>query len=107
MYLNPGLFDDNPCKAFFGQDSRIDYFFFIQWFNDNLISEDNFLSNSPGFQPQPGNNWFWADIVSYPGSGIVNNLSQETFATRQQHKLPLKELILLHIQDLEHKDQVV
>ena len=67
--LNPGLFDDNPCKAFFGQDSRIDYFFFIQWFNDNLISEDNFLSNLPGFQPQPGNNWFWADIVSYPGSG--------------------------------------
>ena len=79
--LNPGLFDDNPCKAFFGQDSRIDYFFFIQWFNDNLISEDNFLSNLPGFQPQPGNNWFWADIVSYPGSGIENTLSQETFST--------------------------
>ena len=74
--LNPGLFDDNPCKAFFGQDSRIDYFFFIQWFNDNIISENNFLSNSTAFQPQPGNNWFWADVVSFPASGETNSLLQ-------------------------------
>jgi len=76
--LTPGLFDDNPCKAFFGQDSRIDYFFFIQWFNDNIISENNFLSNSTAFQPQPGNNWFWADVVSFPASGETNNLTQES-----------------------------
>jgi len=77
----PGLFEDNPCKAFFGQDSRIDYFFYIQWFNDNLISEKNFISSSADFQPQPGNNWFWADTVSFPAAGNNHQLVQEYFVT--------------------------
>ena len=64
--LTPGILQDEPCKAFFGQDTRIDYFFFIQWFNDNTIPENDFISSSAAYQPQPGNNWFWADTVSFP-----------------------------------------
>lgn len=67
--LTPGTLQSEPCKAFFGQDARIDYFFYIQWFNDNSISENSFISDAVGYQPQPGNNWFWADTVSYPGNG--------------------------------------
>ena len=74
----PGILEESKCKAFFGQDSRIDYTFFIQWFNDNTISEENFLKDTFTFQPQPGNNWFWADIVSYPASGVQNILPRST-----------------------------
>ena len=74
----PGILEESKCKAFFGQDSRIDYTFFIQWFNDNTISEENFLKDTFTFQPQPGNNWFWADIVSYPASGVQNLLPRST-----------------------------
>ncbi len=77
----PGILQDEPCKAFFGQDNRIDYFFYIQWFNDNTISEDNFLTSSAAFQPQPGNNWFWGDTVSFPGAGPANQITQESFVT--------------------------
>jgi hypothetical protein len=59
------------CKAFFGQESRIDYFFQIQWINDNIITEENFLTSSLAFQPAPGNVWFWADTVSFPKSGSI------------------------------------
>ncbi len=81
--LVPGILESEPCKAFFGQDSRIDYFFYIQWFNDNLIKEENFISDLQGFQPQPGNNWFWADTVSYPAAGNNNQLTLEYFVTTQ------------------------
>ena len=50
------------CSTFFGQDSIIDYAFFIQWFNEATFTEDNFLS--PEFQPLPGNVWFWADTLT-------------------------------------------
>ena len=49
------------CSTFFGQDAIIDYQFFIQWFNEDTFTEDNFLD--PQFQPLPGNVWFWADTV--------------------------------------------
>ena len=77
----PGILQDEPCKAFFGQDNRIDYFFYIQWFNDNTITEENFLTSSAAFQPQPGNNWFWGDTVSFPGggTGYPLTLDQDTY----------------------------
>jgi len=79
--ITPGILQSEPCKAFFGQDARIDYFFYIQWFNDNTISENNFLSDVITYQPQPGNNWFWADTVSYPGNGPSFPLTLETIPT--------------------------
>ena len=71
--LTPGILQTEPCKAFFGQDARIDYFFYIQWFNDNTIKENDFISDANQFQPQHGNNWFWADTVSFPGDGRALN----------------------------------
>ena len=64
------------CKAFFGQESRIDYFFVVQWFNDNIITEQDFLSDDIAFQPQAGNVWFWADTVSLPRSGSVGSTAR-------------------------------
>ena len=57
------------CKTFFGQDSIIDYFFLIQWFNNISFPEQNFLTSSN--LPQDGNVWFWADTVAptFTGSG--------------------------------------
>ena len=75
----PGAIDvgtNEVCKAFFGQESRIDYFFVVQWFNDNTITEQDFLSDDIGFQPQAGNVWFWGDTVSIPRSGSVGSTAR-------------------------------
>ena len=53
------------CKTFFGQDAIIDYFFRINWFNNNSRPEENFISNLD--IPAPGNVWFWADTVNQLG----------------------------------------
>jgi hypothetical protein len=58
------------CKAFFGQDSIIDYFFRIAWFNNNNKQEQEFLSSD--FLPSPGNVWFWADTVNQDGELTQN-----------------------------------
>ena len=61
------------CKTFFGQDSIIDYFFLIQWFNNISFPEQNFLTASN--LPQDGNVWFWADTVAptFTGSAAIDN----------------------------------
>ncbi len=54
------------CSAFFGQNDVPDYFFRIQWFNQNNFTEENFLSEDN--LPLAGNVWFWADTVD---GGVV------------------------------------
>ena len=54
------------CSAFFGQNDVPDYFFRIQWFNENNFTEENFLSEDN--LPLAGNVWFWADTVD---GGVV------------------------------------
>lgn len=66
--LNIGL--EEICKAFFGQDSIIDYFFRVQFFNHSNFPEQNFLS--PDNLPLAGNVWFWADIVNISGELTLN-----------------------------------
>ena len=58
------------CSAFFGQNDIIDYFFFIQWFNESNFPENNFLSSS--FLPLAGNIWLWADTISPTGRLALN-----------------------------------
>ena len=65
------------CKTFFGQDSIIDYFFRINWFNYNSRTEEEFLSQT--FLPTEGNVWFWADTVNQLGQltdGYSLNVTQ-------------------------------
>ena len=71
------------CDAFFGQDSIIDYFFRIQWFNSDNFSEDNFLLVDN--LPLAGNVWMWTDVSqsSFTGIPLGQNLSisQQPFST--------------------------
>ena len=59
------------CKAFFGQNDVPDYFFRIQWFNQNNFTEENFLSEDN--LPLEGNVWFWADTVTLVGGNTPSN----------------------------------
>ena len=62
--INVGM--NEICKAFFSHNDVPDYFFRIQWFNENNFTEENFLSEDN--LPLAGNVWFWADTVD---SGLV------------------------------------
>ena len=76
--INVGM--NEICDAFFGQDAIIDYFFFIQWFNANNFSEEQFLSVNN--LPLKGNVWFWGDTVS--GSDVTGiPLGRELTITQQ------------------------
>ena len=58
------------CKAFFGQDAIIDYFFRVQFFNESNFPEQDFLSSDN--LPLAGNVWFWADIINPSGELTLN-----------------------------------
>ena len=70
------------CKAFFGQDAIIDYFFRVQFFNADNFTEENFLSVNN--LPLAGNVWFWTDVSGSSFTGIPNGLeldvTQQPFA---------------------------
>ena len=66
------------CKTFFGQNDIIDYFFRINWFNNNSKLEADFISDT--FLPAEGNVWFWADTVNPDGIltiGYPLNITQD------------------------------
>jgi hypothetical protein len=67
------------CGAFFGQDDVPDYYFLINWFNNNNFPEQNFLS--PSNLPLAGNIWLWADTIGNPKTGTLNGLNIVTNVT--------------------------
>ena len=67
--INVGM--NEICKAFFGQDAIIDYFFRVQFFNHQNFSEQSFLL--PTQLPLKGNVWFWADTVNQDGELTLGN----------------------------------
>ena len=67
--LDVGL--NEICKAYFGQDSILDFTYRIQWFDSSSFDETSFLSSSQ--QPGLGNVWIWSN-KQYTGNGLVGSL---------------------------------
>jgi hypothetical protein len=67
--LNIGIND--ICSTYFGQNNYLNYFYFVQFFNNITFSESEFIT--PTNIPQNGNSWFWADTVAYtkPNIGLT------------------------------------